>query len=90
MSGIKITFAYDSNGIRVDAESYGALPIAHPLISPDKNAEAFLEHVNGYKRESYGKQQFILSISPKTEQLILNFPPNFFRNHLENSNSISF
>lgn len=59
MSGIKITFAYDSNGVRVDADSYGAFPIAHPLICPDKNCEAFLEHVNGYKRESYGKQQFI-------------------------------
>ncbi|HCG9126115.1 hypothetical protein [Vibrio rotiferianus] len=59
MSGIKITFAYDSNGVRVNADSYGAFPIAHPLTCPDKNCEAFLEHVNGYKRESYGKQQFI-------------------------------
>ncbi|MFA0570039.1 hypothetical protein [Vibrio gallaecicus] len=59
MSGIKITFAYDSNGVRVDADAYGTFPIAHPLICPDRNCEAFLEHVNGYKRESYGKQQII-------------------------------
>lgn len=59
MSGIKITFAYDSNGVRVNADSYGAFPIAHPLTCPDKNCEAYLKHVNGYKRESYGKQQFI-------------------------------
>ena len=59
MSGIKITFAYDSNGVRVDADSYGDHSIAHPLVCPDKNCEAFLKHVNGYKRESYGKQQFI-------------------------------
>ncbi|MEI8609960.1 hypothetical protein P4S70_13615 [Enterovibrio sp. Hal110] len=59
MSGIKITFAYDSNGVRVNADSFGSFPIAYPLTCPDKNCEAFLEHVNGYKRESYGKQQFI-------------------------------
>lgn len=59
MSGIKITFAYDRNGVRVNANTYGAFPIAYPLSCPDKNCNAFVEHVNGYKRESYGKQQFI-------------------------------
>lgn len=59
MSGIKITFAYDRNGVRVNADTYGAFPIAFPLTCPDKNCDAFVEHVNGYKRESYGKQQFI-------------------------------
>jgi len=61
LSGIKITFAYDNNGFRVDADAYGMTPIVHPLKCPDKNCHAIVEHVNGYKRESYGKQQFIPS-----------------------------
>ncbi|ABM26356.1 hypothetical protein Sputw3181_3544 [Shewanella sp. W3-18-1] len=59
LSGIKITFAYDRNGVRVNADTYGVFPIAYPLTCPDKNCDAFVEHVNGYKRESYGKQQFV-------------------------------
>lgn len=59
MSGIKITYAYDNNGVRVNADTYGTFPISHPLKCPDKNCDALIEHVSGYKRESYGKQQFI-------------------------------
>lgn len=59
MSGIKITFSYDSKGVRVDADSYGLFPMTFPLICPDKNCIAHVKHVSGYKRESYGKQQFI-------------------------------
>lgn len=59
MSGIKITYAFDSKNRRVNADSYGAFPIVFPLICPDKNCTAILDHVNGYKRESYGKQQLI-------------------------------
>ena len=59
MSGIKITHAFDSNGVRVSSDNYDALPKKFPLICPDPKCNAYVDHVNGYKRESYGKQQFI-------------------------------
>jgi hypothetical protein len=59
LSGIKITHALDITGVRVDAETYGTFPIKPPLTCPSKNGNAYVAQVNGYKRESYGKQQFI-------------------------------
>lgn len=59
MSGIKITYAVDANGQPVPADTFNTYSIVYPLICPDPTCSAQLEHVSGYKRESYGKQQFI-------------------------------
>lgn len=57
MSGIKITYAIDSNGLAITADAFNKNH--YPLKCPDPRCSAQLEHVTGYKRESYGKQQFI-------------------------------
>lgn len=57
MSGIKITYAIDSNGLAIIADAFNKSH--YPLKCPDPRCSAQLEHVTGYKRESYGKQQFI-------------------------------
>ncbi|MDX1727921.1 hypothetical protein [Pseudoalteromonas tetraodonis] len=61
MSGIKITYAYDNNGKKISAGDYDSTSKVFPLFCPNENCDAQLKYVKGFKRESYGKQQFIPS-----------------------------
>ena len=71
MSGIKITQAIDSNGNVIFANNYNPKTVTLPLTCPDPKCTAQIKHVSGYKRESYGQQQYIADFFDSREGLII-------------------
>lgn len=61
MSGIKIPYALDANQNRIFAKDIANTGFQSPLKCSGNGCEAILKFVKGYKRESYGKTQFIPS-----------------------------